>query len=55
VKAVTSQTVSNAYGPGERHADELLDQRTELGIGFLSSFSLLTSGCAEPSKRSPCN
>jgi pyridoxine 4-dehydrogenase len=36
-------TVSNAYGPGDRDADELLDRCTELGIPFLPFFSLITS------------
>src|SRR3954452_24576694 len=36
-------TVSNAYGPGDRDADALLDRCTELGIPFLPFFSLLTA------------
>jgi aryl-alcohol dehydrogenase-like predicted oxidoreductase len=40
-------TVSNAYGPGDRDADALLDRCTELGIPFLPFFSLLTADRAQ--------
>ena len=41
-EGVRPATVSNAYGPGDRDADALLDRCTELGIPFLPFFSLLT-------------
>lgn len=40
-------TVSNAYGPGDRDADALLDRCTELGIPFLPFFSLVTTDRAQ--------
>ena len=46
-EGVRPATVSNAYGPGERAADALLDRCTELGIAFLPFFSLLTSDRAQ--------
>ncbi|MDX6323910.1 MAG: pyridoxine 4-dehydrogenase [Nocardioidaceae bacterium] len=46
-EGVHPATVSNAYGPGEREADALLDRCTELGIPFLPFFSLLTSDRAK--------
>jgi aryl-alcohol dehydrogenase-like predicted oxidoreductase len=42
-EGVHPATVSNAYGPGDRDADALLDRCTELGIPFLPFFSLLTA------------
>jgi aryl-alcohol dehydrogenase-like predicted oxidoreductase len=42
-EGVHPATVSNAYGPGDRDADSLLDRCTELGIPFLPFFSLLTA------------
>jgi aryl-alcohol dehydrogenase-like predicted oxidoreductase len=36
-------TVSNAFGPGHRDDDALLDRCAELGIPFLPYFSLITS------------
>ena len=41
-EGVRPATVSNAYGPGDRDADALLDRCTELDIPFLPFFSLLT-------------
>lgn len=40
-------TVSNAYGPGSREHDRLLDRCTAAGIAFLPYFSLLTSAGSE--------
>jgi pyridoxine 4-dehydrogenase len=39
----TVATVSNAYGPGNRDDDALLDRCAELGIPFLPYFSLVSS------------
>lgn len=46
-EGVRPATVSNAYGPGDRAADALLDRCTELGIPFLPFFSLVTSDRAQ--------
>lgn len=46
-EGVQVATVSNAYGPGDRDADALLNRCTELGIPFLPFFSLLTSDRAQ--------
>jgi aryl-alcohol dehydrogenase-like predicted oxidoreductase len=46
-EGVHPATVSNAYGPGDRDADALLDRCTELGIPFLPFFSLLTADRAQ--------
>jgi pyridoxine 4-dehydrogenase len=46
-QGVHPATVSNAYGPGDRDADALLDRCTELGIPFLPFFSLLTADRAQ--------
>jgi len=46
-KGVRPATVSNAYGPGDRDADALLDRCTELGIPFLPFFSILTTDRAQ--------
>jgi pyridoxine 4-dehydrogenase len=46
-EGVHPATVSNAYGPGVRDADALLDRCTELGIPFLPFFSLLTADRAK--------
>jgi pyridoxine 4-dehydrogenase len=46
-EGVQVATVSNAYGPGERDADALLDRCTELGIPFLPFFSLVTTERAQ--------
>ena len=42
-EGVEPATVSNAYGPGDRDADALVDRCTELGIPFLPFFSLVTA------------
>src|SRR4051794_32188435 len=42
-EGVRPATVSNAYGPGDRDADAVLDRCTELDIPFLPFFSLVTS------------
>ena len=46
-EGVEVATVSNAYGPGDRDADALLDRCTELDIPFLPFFSLLTTDRAQ--------
>src|SRR4051794_7348162 len=46
-EGVHPATVSNAYGPGDRAADALLDRCTELGIPFLPFFSIHTTDRAQ--------
>jgi aryl-alcohol dehydrogenase-like predicted oxidoreductase len=46
-EGVYPATVSNAYGPGDREADALLNRCTELGIPFLPFFSLVTADRAQ--------